>query len=433
MTQHESTPAPGLVPLARNDLNLFHGEAPHHASATKLRQTPCGFFLEPYTRNADDSDGYLSVVCVERRRARLDGRTALVRHMPVSVWEELRRAALAVESGLPGMTSQHLLLPPSITTLPTPKDAGRLAAVAQETDLFALRQEVAARAAVEGAAAVTRSRAPQRRPPQKPKKSLSLSSQALTSEEEDRGGDVAAAHDDDEDPSARSLGSLVEPVVFDHVVAPASRVAAIRALKHSSRVGYLRHKLLVSDDEMRRIEMEDRRALLAAERRDVFLRQLQRDHTARADGRFLYVVAEAVPFEKQQLFILALENLGTESGRRAEAELAATPASRTTSSLRSSRRGAVSRSTSGLQREPTRPNERQGSRLFTMQDLLLWGGSSLFPPRMAVDGYVMVSVSDVPIADGGVALAAAPEETFEPHDYGSAAYAPRIPRSRKSV
>ncbi|KPA78743.1 hypothetical protein ABB37_05863 [Leptomonas pyrrhocoris] len=199
-----------------------------------------GRYNEPYAAIVEQEDD-VSVLCVQLTAQR----QVLVRHMPEREWQRIVRHGEEVYPGQEGESSQHLVAPPEMSTLP---------------------------------------------------RSFHVEMQA------------ASASNMNHRDSLTIAAATAEPAVFDYFIAPESRVGIIDAGHRPSAFAYLRLHARYKTSELQRIAREDCRATLAVERRSVFLRQYQRDMQCRLAGIALYTVGKELPEQFVQTFFMLVEN-----------------------------------------------------------------------------------------------------------------------------
>ncbi|CBZ29265.1 hypothetical protein, unknown function [Leishmania mexicana MHOM/GT/2001/U1103] len=205
--------------------------------------------------------------------------------------------------------------------------------------------------------------------------------------------------------------AAAEPPVFDYFVAPENRIEKLTNTRKAS-FSQLRLRAHYSRKELERVAREDRRAMLSVERRNIFLRQYQRDMQHRMAGTPLYTVGRVLPEEFVQIFFMSQDHQGTMAQRGERSDAARTPQAQ----------HSLQRNTSGRY-------------LFTIDRSLTCFGEGLpFAGQAPVDGLVVVTVA--PTADAftsawglwdEVHRLSSDEEKkpFVPCDYGSADYMPR--------
>ncbi|KAG5471425.1 hypothetical protein LSCM1_01513 [Leishmania martiniquensis] len=205
----------------------------------------------------------------------------------------------------------------------------------------------------------------------------------------------------------------VEPPVFDYFVAPENRIEKLKKRRKRDFFSHMHMRARYRRRELERVAREDRRAMLSVERRDIFLRQYQRDMQHRMEGIPLYTMGRVLPEEFIQLFFMSEDHHGLAGQRGARSDTARAP-----DAPQSTQRGAG------------------GRYLFTIDR-----GSNCFGERMPfagqapADGFVVVTVGPTadafPFAcrswDGTRRLSNTEEEEepLVPYDYGSAEYRPR--------
>ncbi|KAG5497670.1 hypothetical protein JKF63_03936 [Porcisia hertigi] len=196
----------------------------------------------------------------------------------------------------------------------------------------------------------------------------------------------------------------IEPPVFDYFVAPDNRI------KTTSKAGNtlfsnLQLRARHSRKELERMVREHRRAMLSVERRNIFLRQYQRDMQHRMAGTPLYTLGRELPEELVQLFFLSEDH-----------------------------RAAMDRAPGVQDNSPRRSGD--GRFLFTIDRSATYLGERMpFAGQVPADGFVVVTVG--PTADAFTSAwqpqnevrhfsnDTEAENPFVPYSYGSAEYLPR--------
>ncbi|KAG5497030.1 hypothetical protein GH5_01552 [Leishmania sp. Ghana 2012 LV757] len=205
----------------------------------------------------------------------------------------------------------------------------------------------------------------------------------------------------------------VEPPVFDYFVAPENRIEKLKERRKKLLFSHINTRARCPRKELERVAREDRRAMLSVERRDIFLRQYQRDMQHRMEGTPLYTMGRELPEEFVQLFFMSERHDGVAGHRRARSGAAGAP-----DAQRSVQRSAG------------------GRYLFTIdRSSNCFGERMPFAGQAPTDGFVVVTVG--PTADAfssawrpwdGMRRPSDTEEEetpFVPYDYGSAEYLPR--------
>lgn len=306
----------------------------------------------------------VSVLCVQRTRQR----QVLVRHMPEREWQRIVRHGEEIYPGQEGESSLHVVAAPHLSTLPR-----------------GFQVEA------------TGPNAPMQPPAPTP---------------------VPAA-----------TAAAAEPTVFDYFVAPESRVNAISGRRKPSVLTALRLQVHLSHKaELQRVAREDCRAALSVERRNIFLRQYQRDMQCRMSGVSLYTVGKELPEQFVQTFFMLVEN--AQALRRHQERMQA-----------ANNGGTAARAQQQQQ-------QRSGGRyLFTIDQATTNCGERLpFAGQAPADGFVVVTVGPTaeafnaawrPTSVAGGRFAwmddAGDDAPFVPLNYGTAEYLPRPPTSRKEV
>ncbi|KAK7195353.1 hypothetical protein NESM_000461800 [Novymonas esmeraldas] len=203
-------------------------------------------------------------------------------------------------------------------------------------------------------------------------------------------------------------GSPEQPPVFDYFVAPENRIEKMRQTQKSSFFSYLHAQARYPRKELERVAREDRRAMLSVERRNIFLRQYQRDMQHRMAGTPLFTIARELPEEFVQTFFMFEEQFGVTRQRRAA----------------TGQRGA------------DRNEDAGGRYLFTIDRSSTFLGERMpFTGQLPADGFVVVTVG--PTADAATSAwrpwdpaqrasdEEEEEEPFVPYNYGAAEYVPR--------
>ncbi|AYU81420.1 hypothetical protein, unknown function [Leishmania donovani] len=225
---------------------------------------------------------------------------------------------------------------------------------------------------------------------------------------------AAEAADEPHSPEQQASPSTAaaEPPVFDYFVAPENRIEKLTSTSKASFFSQLRLRAHYSRKELERMAREDRRAMLSVERRNIFLRQYQRDMQHRMAGTPLYTVGRELPEEFIQLFFMSQDHHGTMTRRPERSDAVRTPQAQ-----RSLQRSAG------------------GRHLFTIDRSFTCFGERLpFAGQAPVDGFVVVTVA--PTADAFTSAwglwdevhrlsSDTEEKPFVPCDYGSADYLPR--------
>lgn len=198
-------------------------------------------------------------------------------------------------------------------------------------------------------------------------------------------------------PGSPGPGGAAEPPVFDYFVAPENRVEQLRRSKKESLFAYFTMQTHYSREELERIAREDRRAMLSVDRRNIFLRQYQRELQHRLASTPLYTVGRELPEEFVQLFFMFEGQHG----------------------VRRQRGGG----------------NTGGPHLFTIdRSSTCFGERMPFAGQAPADGFVVVTVGPAldavswhPWDEARRLTKAEAEEPFVPHDYGTAEYLPRPP------
>ncbi|TPP41409.1 hypothetical protein CGC20_3095 [Leishmania donovani] len=225
---------------------------------------------------------------------------------------------------------------------------------------------------------------------------------------------AAEAADEPHSPEQQASPSTAaaEPPVFDYFMAPENRIEKLTSTSKASFFSQLRLRAHYSRKELERMAREDRRAMLSVERRNIFLRQYQRDMQHRMAGTPLYTVGRELPEEFIQLFFMSQDHHGTMTRRPERSDAVRTPQAQ-----RSLQRSAG------------------GRHLFTIDRSFTCFGERLpFAGQAPVDGFVVVTVA--PTADAFTSAwglwdevhrlsSDTEEKPFVPCDYGSADYLPR--------
>ena len=340
---------------------------------SNLTRRSDGRYNEPYSAIVERDDE-VSILCVQRTTYH----QVLVRHMPEREWQRIVRHGDEVYPGQEGESSLHVVAAPELSTLPRSFQTETHAAATTTT--FTVNNTVVT-AITPATAAVT-----------------------------------------------------TEPAVFDYFVAPESRVGQIHAGRKSSTFTALRLRARYSKSDLQRVAREDCRAMLSVERRNIFLRQYQRDMQCRMSGVSLYTVGKELPENFVQTFFMLVEN--AQALRRHQARLDATNAGTQSQAQQRANSNGNNRANAG------------GRYLFTLDQACTNCGERLpFAGQAPADGFVVVTVGPTADAftsawhprnvDGGrFAWMYDNDEDdnkpFVPYDYGSAEYLPR-PTKRNSL